>query len=83
MTTSSNMAAIEMLLENVVSVMAYIGPGLGLGAIAVVLAVLLSILLAVFALVWYPLKSLFRKKSNSETDESRNDSEANQAETEN
>jgi len=79
----ANIAAIQELLGNVVSVIAYIGPGLGLGAIAVVLAVLLSVLLAVFALVWYPLKSLFRKGSNSESDESENDLESDEAETEN
>ena len=36
--------------------LAYVGPGLGLGAIAVILGILLSLGLAVFALVWYPLK---------------------------
>lgn len=38
------------------SAMAYIGPGLGLGALAVIGGILLSILVAVFAIVWYPLK---------------------------
>lgn len=46
---------------------AYIGPGLGLGTIGVVLGVLGSIILAFFAILWYPLKRLFRrKKSNNE-----------------
>ena len=40
---------------------AYIGPGAGAGTIAVVLGILASIGMAVFALVWYPLKRLFRK----------------------
>lgn len=40
---------------------AYLGPGLGGGAIAAVLGVILSILLAVFAIVWYPIKRLLRR----------------------
>jgi len=38
--------------------MAYVGPGLGLGAIGAILGVVLSVLLAVFAIVWYPVKRL-------------------------
>jgi hypothetical protein len=37
---------------------AYIGPGLGLGTIGVLLGILLSIVLAVVAVFWYPLKRL-------------------------
>ncbi len=44
------------------SAMAYIGPGLGLGALAVIGGVLLSILVAVFAIVWYPLKRARAKR---------------------
>lgn len=40
---------------------AYIGPGLGLGALGVVLGFLLSIVLAILALVWYPAKRLLRR----------------------
>jgi len=47
---------------------AYIGPGMGAGAIAVVLALIGSILLAIFAVLYYPIKRLFkrfkRKKSS-------------------
>ena len=45
---------------------AYVGPGLGLGAIGVVLAVLLSGFLAVMALIWYPIKRLFRGRKKAE-----------------
>ncbi len=38
--------------------MAYVGPGLGLGAIAAILGVVFSIFLAVFAVIWYPIKRL-------------------------
>ncbi|MCZ6770959.1 MAG: hypothetical protein O7G83_03090 [Proteobacteria bacterium] len=38
---------------------AYVGPGLGLGAIGVAAGILLSFVLVLVALVWYPLKRLF------------------------
>lgn len=37
-------------------VQAYVGPGLGLGAIAVILGIVISVLIALVAIVWYPLK---------------------------
>lgn len=40
---------------------AYIGPGLGAGALGVILGVIASILLALVAIVWYPLKRLIKK----------------------
>lgn len=40
---------------------AYVGPGLGLGSIAVVLGVIGSVFLAIFAVVWYPIKRLLKK----------------------
>ncbi len=42
---------------------AYVGPGLGLGALGAVLGVVLSVLLALFAIFWYPLKRLLKKKA--------------------
>ncbi|WP_282608358.1 hypothetical protein [Pelagibius sp. Alg239-R121] len=44
------------------SAQAYVGPGLGLGAVGAILGVVLSIVLALFAIFWYPLKRLFKKK---------------------
>lgn len=41
---------------------AYIGPGLGLGALGVILGLLLSIILAIAAIFWYPIKRIFRRK---------------------
>ncbi|MEO1701498.1 MAG: hypothetical protein AAFR71_05535 [Pseudomonadota bacterium] len=41
---------------------AYIGPGLGLGSIAVIFGILGSILLAIFASVWYPIKRMLKKR---------------------
>lgn len=41
---------------------AYIGPGVGIGAIATVLAALASFFIAVFAIVYYPIKRMLKKK---------------------
>ena len=41
---------------------AYLGPGLGVGTIAIALGFLGSILLAIFALLYYPFKRMFKKK---------------------
>jgi hypothetical protein len=49
---------------------AYVGPGLGLGAIAVVIGVIGSVLLAVFALFWYPIKRMFKKNKPEAKDAS-------------
>lgn len=40
---------------------AYIGPGLGLGTIGVVLSFALTFFLAIFGLIWYPIKRFFLK----------------------
>jgi len=45
-----------------VTAYAYVGPGLGLGALGAILGVLLSIFLAVIAIFWYPFKRLFEKR---------------------
>ena len=45
-------------------VQAYIGPGMGTGVIAVVLGILCAIFLALFAIIWYPIKRLFKKHPN-------------------
>lgn len=41
---------------------AYIGPGAGAGTIAVVLGILSSIVMAFFAILWYPVKRLIKKR---------------------
>ena len=45
--------------------MAYVGPGLGAGAISVVLGVLGSIFIALFAILWYPFKRFLKKIKKS------------------
>lgn len=41
---------------------AYIGPGIGAGAIAAVLGVVGSILVALFAILYYPIKRALRRR---------------------
>lgn len=43
---------------------AYIGPGLGAGAIAAALGVIGSIFLALFAVIWYPVKRMLKKRKS-------------------
>jgi hypothetical protein len=40
---------------------AYIGPGLGLGALGAILGLVFSILLAILGIFWYPIKRLIGK----------------------
>ena len=40
---------------------AYIGPGLGTGAIAAVLGTLMGILMLIVGVIWYPIKRLIRR----------------------
>ncbi|MBF9030332.1 hypothetical protein HKCCE3408_07985 [Rhodobacterales bacterium HKCCE3408] len=47
--------------------LAYIGPGMGVGAITAVFGVLVSVFLALVALLWYPFKRLFRKRRAAAT----------------
>ena len=45
---------------------AYIGPGAGAGTIAVVIGIIASILPALVAIIWYPLKRLFKGRKTPE-----------------
>lgn len=54
--------AVMPLLLVAVPAQAYIGPGVGGGAIAAVLGVLASIGMAFVAVIWYPVKRLLRKR---------------------
>lgn len=52
---------------------AYLGPGLGMGAIGSALGVIGGIFLGIFAIIWYPVKRLWRairgpKKPKAESD---------------
>ena len=49
---------------------AYIGPGAGIGAIAVTAALLVGGLLLIVGLVWYPLKRMLKKRGQNLTEQS-------------
>lgn len=60
--------ALALLLP--VPALAYIGPGMGAGAIAVVLGVIGSVFLAIVAVVWYPAKRLMKSFKSAKNPES-------------
>ncbi len=41
---------------------AYIGPGLGVGVIAVVLGIVASVFFSVVGILWYPIKNFMRRR---------------------
>ena len=48
-----------------VSANAYIGPGMGAGALATIIGVITSLFLAIVAVVYYPIKRLIKKLKSS------------------
>jgi len=52
---------------------AYIGPGAGLGAIAVTVAVVLGVLFLFVGLLWFPLKRLIRGSKDKADEVSESD----------
>lgn len=48
--------------------LAYIGPGAGLGAIALTAALFLGVVLLLVGLVWYPLKRALKRRKSAATD---------------
>ena len=58
--------ALFMLFGVQAVVHAYIGPGLGVGTIAVALGFVGSIFLALFAVLYYPIKRMIKKGGGRE-----------------
>ena len=52
-----------IILSSAETAYAYVGPGIGAGTVGVILGVIASILLALFAVIWYPIKRLFKIKN--------------------
>ncbi|MGG7567370.1 hypothetical protein ACQ5SO_14560 [Rhodovulum sp. DZ06] len=52
---------------------AYIGPGAGAGTIAVVLGILASVVMAFFAILYYPIKRMLKKKKAARTEAPKTD----------
>jgi len=61
MQTSAELLTLS--LNSLEPLIAYIGPGLGGGVIAVILGFIASIFLAIFAIFWYPIKRMLGIKS--------------------
>jgi hypothetical protein len=51
-----------VLLMIALPVSAYIGPGMGGGAIAVVLGILAAIFMAIFGFIYYPVKRWLKRR---------------------
>ncbi|MCB2137359.1 MAG: hypothetical protein KDE08_15695 [Rhodobacteraceae bacterium] len=60
-----------LILSHPLAAQAYIGPGVGAGALAAVVGVLGSIVLAIFAVLYYPIKRMMkgRKAKTAKTSE--------------
>lgn len=43
------------------TIFAYVGPGLGLGTLAIISIVLLIVLVSIGLIIWIPLKNAFKK----------------------
>lgn len=54
-------AALALLALTPATAHAYLGPGLGMGAIGVAFGVVGSILLGIVSVIWYPFKRLIRR----------------------
>ena len=52
---------------------AYVGPGLGMGAIGVIIGIIAAILLAILGVIWYPLKRMLRKNVSTEAQSKKSD----------
>ncbi|MEM1057661.1 MAG: hypothetical protein AAGK14_00290 [Verrucomicrobiota bacterium] len=57
-----------MLIPESFTALAYIGPGLGAGAVATILGLIAAFFLGLFAILWYPIKRMIKgKKKPTET----------------
>ena len=59
------MSLVAALVLMPISASAYVGPGAGLGAIAVTIALILGVVLLFIGFLWYPLRRVLRKRKSS------------------
>lgn len=64
-----------LLLAAPAAANAYMGPGLGLGLISVALGFIGSIVLGFFAVLWYPVKRLLRRRRQAKAPSTPTESE--------
>ena len=55
---------------------AYVGPGLGMGALGALLGGLVAVLLGLAGVLWYPLKRFFRRRKGTAPADTAGDAEA-------
>ena len=48
---------------------AYIGPGLGVGAIAAIIGIFVAICVTVFSIIYFPVKKVIRKLKERQNDQ--------------
>ena len=57
--------ALAALVTGAGTAQAYVGPGLGAGAVGAVVGVVGAILLALFSIVYYPIKRVLRRRKST------------------
>lgn len=60
---------------------AYIGPGLGAGAVAAILGLIGAFFLGLFAILWYPVKRMIKGKKKPADEAQKKDSSATDSES--
>ena len=69
MNTVSHLGLFSVMLLMPEDAFAYIGPGVGAGAVVLTIGILLGVLLLFVGLVWYPLKRVLKgKKAKADAD---------------
>ena len=65
------LAFVVLLVIQPAAAEAYIGPGVATGAIVAVFGVIGSFFLAIFAVIWYPVKRLLKRRKVSDPADSK------------
>jgi hypothetical protein len=58
----SSLAVLVLSFVSAEAGVAYVGPGLGAGTIGVILGAVAAVFLALFAVIWYPVKRVMKKR---------------------
>ncbi len=61
--------------------LAYLGPGLGAGAVAAILGLIGAFFLGLFAILWYPIKRLLKGKKKNSNEATASESSASDSES--
>jgi len=62
------LACLLVLLSVPGTALAYVGPGLGVGAITAFFGAVFAVVLAIVGVVWYPIKRLFGRRKPRDPD---------------